>query len=360
MANEALRKFPGESNATRLRDSAQKYLDDYHEAVNAASAAYKNGDFATAEASADKALGIYRNDAAMQQLKASAQAQTKLREAYTKAFNNARAAFDGRDYTNSVAWAAEALKQIPNDPNAAKLRDSAQKLLNDYHDAVNAANAASQKGDFVNAVAEADKALVIYKNDPAMQQLKAGAQTQIANQQAYRDAMNKAQSAFDSHDYTSAVTWAATALQKMPGDAAATKIKDSAQQSLNAFSDTVKQAQTAYQQGDFAGAVALADNALGIRKNDATMQKLKADILLQLDRSLVTLLESFNVSVPSEIKYAEVKKASTLGAIGDAGKPYYQAQADKLEKAYRAGNWLGAGNRQTSLHDLRKAIDSWE
>jgi hypothetical protein len=129
---------------------------------------------------------------------------------------------------------------------------------------------------------------------------------------------------------------------------------------LNSFSDTVKQAQAAYQQGDFAGAVALADKVLGIRKDDAAMQKLKADTLRQLDANLVVLLESFNVSVPSEIKYAEVKKTSTLGAIGDAGKPYYQAQVDKLEKAYRAGNWLGEGNRQTSIHDLRKAIDNWE
>ena len=360
LATEALKKFPGDPNATRLRDGAQKYLNDYHDAVSAANAAFKSGDFAAAEAGADKALAIYPKDAAMQQLKAGAQAQTKLRAEYTKAFNNARTAFDGRDFTNSAAWAAEALKQIPNDPNAVKLRDSAQKLLNDYHDAVNAANAAWQKSDFANVVTEADKALAVYRNDTAMQQLKAGAQTQIANLQAYRDAMGKAQAAFDGHDYTGASTWATTALQKIPGDAAATKIKDSAQQALNAFSDLVKQAQSAFQKGDFAGAVAAADKALAVRKDDAAMQKIKTDVLLQLDRSLANLLESFALSVPSDIKYAEVKKADILGAIGNAGKPYYQAQADRLEKAYRAGNWLGEGSRQTSLHDLRKAIDSWE
>ena len=360
MANEALRKFPGEPNASRLRDGAQKYLADYHAAVNAANAAYQTSDFAAAEAGADTALGIYPKDAAMLQLKANAQAQAKLRAEYTKALNNARAAFDGRDYTNSVAWSAEALKQIPGDANAGKLRDSAQKLLNDYHAAVNAANAAWQKSDFAAVVTAADQALAVYRTDTAMLQIKASALARIANQQAYRDALDKAQAAFDSHDYTGAATWAAAALEKIPGDTAATKIRDGAQQLLNAFSDTAKQAQAAYQQGDFSGAVALADKALGIRKDDAAMQKLKADILRQLDGSLVALLESFNVSVPAELKYADTKKASTLGAIGDVGKPYYHAQADKLEKAYRAGNWLDQGNRQSSLHDLHDKITNWE
>ena len=359
-ANNALQKIPNEQNATRLRDSAQKYLNDFREAVNAANAAFKGGDFEGADASADKALAIYKTDAAMLKLKTDAQAQIKLRAAYTSAFKNAQTAFSGGDYTNAVAWATEALKQLAGDAKATKLHDDAQKLLNDYHAAFAAANAASQKSDYATVVVEADKALVIYRNDTTMQQLKASAQSAIGNLQAYREAMASAQSALDKHDYNGASSAAGTALQKIPNDAAATKIRDTAQQALNAFSDTVKQAQAAYQQGDFAGAVALADKALGLRKDDATMQKLKTDTLRQLDANLVMLLESFNVSVPSEIKYAEVKKTSSLGAIGDAGKPYYRALTDKVEKAYRAGNWLGEGNRQTSIYDLRKAIDNWE
>ena len=79
-----------------------------------------------------------------------------------------------------------------------------------------------------------------------------------------------------------------------------------------------------------------------------------------MDINLITLLESFNVTVPSELASISHKKASTLEAIGNNGRTYYQAQVDKLEKSYRAGNWLGESNRQTSLHDLRRAIDSWE
>ena len=360
-ADEALQKFPGEQNATRLRDSAQKYLSSFHDAVTAANAAFKTGDFAAAEASADAALGIYPKDTGMLQLKASAQTQTKLRAEYTKAFKNAQAAFEARDYTNAAAWSAEAMKQIPNDPNATKLRDSAQKLLNDYHDAVSAANAAWQKSDFASVVTGADKALAIYRNDAAMQQLKSGAEGKIADQLAYNEAMKKAQAAFDSHDYTSAATWAGTALQKFPNDAAARKISDSAQQSVKAFSDLVAQAQAAYQKNDLIGAVIAADKALALRKDDPTMQKLKDDVRRQLDGRLVTLLEQFNVSVPSELKYAEVKKADILGAIGgDAAKKPYHDFADWLEKAYRAGNWLDEANRQTSLHDLHNKITNWE
>jgi len=138
------------------------------------------------------------------------------------------------------------------------------------------------------------------------------------------------------------------------------KPSNSAEQTLIDYSDAANQAQAAYAQSNYVSAVTLADKALSIRKADATMQKLKTEILRQLDCSLANLLESFNVSVPAEIKYAELKKASTLGSVGKIGKPYYQAQVDKLEKAYRAGNWLGEANRQSSLDELRKAIEGWE
>jgi len=122
----------------------------------------------------------------------------------------------------------------------------------------------------------------------------------------------------------------------------------------------VSQAQAAYQRGDIASAVSLADKVLAIRKNDPTMQGIKAAMVKQLDETFEKLLDSFNVSVPAEIRSPGGKKASALGAIGDAGKPYYQAQINKLEKSYQAGNWLGEKNRQGSLQDLRKAVDSWE
>jgi serine/threonine protein kinase/tetratricopeptide (TPR) repeat protein len=359
LANEALQQFPGDAAATKMRDSAQKYLTDFQSAVTAANNAFNNSDFATAESEADQALAIFKNDDGMLKLKASAESQMKLHAAYTSAYKNARAAFNSGDFPNAISWANEALKQMPNEPNATKLHDNAQAMLDDYHNAVAAAKADFQKGDLTDAITEADKALAIYKTDTEMQQLESKAKAQTADQQAYADDMKNAQTAVNANDYADAAGWAKAALEKKPDDATAIQIRDNAEQQLNAFGDLVKQAQAAFRQQNFSDAVTFANKALAVHKDDPTAQKLKADILRQLDIDLVTMLESFNVSVPSAIQYAEVSKVSTLGAIGDAGKPYYQSLADKLEKAYRLGDWLDQGNRQISIHDLRKAIDNW-
>ena len=359
MANDALKQIPGDSTATQLRDTAQKYLNDFQTAVAAANTAFNNSDFTTAESEADQALAIFKNDDAMLKLKAAAESQMKLHAAYTTDYKNAKAAFDDSDFPNAIAWANKALKEIPGEPNATKLHDNAQTTLDNYHAAVAAAKADSQKSDFADAITEADKALAIYKNDTEMQQLETDAKAQIANQQGYADAMKNAQVAMNANDYTDAAGWAKAALDKKPNDAAAIQIRDSAQQQLNAFGDLVKQAQDTFKQGNLADAVTLVNKALAIHKDDPAAQQLKADFLRQLDADLVTMLESFNVSVPSEIQYVKIKKVATLGAIGDEGKPFYQSQADKLEKAYRMGNWLDQGNRQISIHDLRKAIDNW-
>ena len=356
LASDALQQFPGNADAKNMRDAAQKQISTYQTAVQAANDAFGKSDFTTAENEADQALAIFKNDDAMLKLKASAASQMKLHAAYTSSYNNARSAFSNGDYANTVAYANEALQQTPGDANASQLRDRAQKFLDDYHAAVAAAKADSQKGDFANAITEADKALAIYKNDADMQRLESDAKSQLGTQQAYTDAINNAQADVNSGNYADALGWAKAALDKRPGDATATGIRDSAQKQLDAFGDIQKQAQDAFQKQDFANAVTLVNKALAIHKDDPTMQKLKADILRQLDVDLATMLESFNVSLPSDI--AKVKGVATLGAIGDAGKPYYQDLADKLEKAYRMGNWL-EGSRQISIHDLRKAIDNW-
>ena len=358
LANDALKQLPGDSDATKLRDAAQKYLDDFQTAVGAAKTAFDNSDFTTAESEADQALAIFKNDDAMLKLKAQAESQMKLHAAYTTDYKNARTAFNNGDFANAISYANEALKEIPNEPNATKLRDNAQTTLDNYHAAVTAAKTAAQKGDFATASAEAEKALAIYKDDADMQKIESSAKSQIADQQAYADAMKNAQAAMNANDYSDAAGWAKAALVKRPNDAAAIQIRDNATQQLNAFSDMVKQAQDAFRKQDFANAVVLIDKALAVHKDDPTAKKLKSDILRQLDIDLVTMLESFNVSVPSEIQYAAVTKVKTLGAIGD-GKSYYMGLADNLEKAYRMGNWLDQANRQISIHDLRKAIDNW-
>jgi serine/threonine protein kinase/tetratricopeptide (TPR) repeat protein len=355
LANDALQQFPDDANAKNMHDAAQKQISTYQSAVQAANDAFGKSDFTTAENEADQALAIFKNDDAMLKLKASAQSQMKQHAAYTSSYNSARSAFSNGDYANTVAYANDALQRLPGDASASQLRDQAQKFLDDYHAAVAAAKADSQKGDYANTITEADKALAIYKNDTEIQRLESDAKAQLASQQAYTDAINNAQADVNSGNYADAVGWAKAALEKRPGDATATGIRDSAQKQLDAFGDIEKQAQDAFQKQDFATAVTLVNKALALHKDDPTMQNLKTDILHQLDVDLATMLESFNVSVPSDI--AKVKNVTTLGAIGD-GRTYYEDLTDKLEKAYRMGNWL-EGSRQISIHDLRKAIDNW-
>lgn len=235
------------------------------------------------------------------------------------------------------------------------MRDSVQL----YIDTLNAAYTAYKNGDFATAVANANKVLNIYPANAAMLQLKADAQEKIENKRAYDYAMSKGHVAMNLSDYTSAASWATTALQYIPDDKAAIDLRNQAKYWSDTINDIAKQAQTAYQEGDFTNAITLSDKALSIHKDDATMQKLKTDVRRQLDARLVTLLVNFNLTVPPELEYARDKKAYRLTQIRETDKPYYQAQADNLEKAYRAGNWLREGNIQTSIQDLRTAITIW-
>ena len=97
-----------------------------------------------------------------------------------------------------------------------------------------------------------------------------------------------------------------------------------------------------------------------MQAENGAMQQLKNNVLRRLDSNLVTLMESFNLDIPTALRYAEVTKSSPLGSIGEAGKPYYRSQVDKLERNYRTGNWLDQDFRSNSLPDLRKAIEKWE
>jgi serine/threonine protein kinase len=356
----ALQKVPGDAAAAQLRDNAQKFMAEYGQAVSQAQAAYQRGDYAGVMNAADQALALRKNDAAMLKLKADAEGQNKVAAAYREAMKNGQAAFDNQDYTNSLAWVAVALQKVPGDAAAAKLRDATQKVIGQFNQAVSQAQAAYQRGDYAGAMNLADQALALRKNDATMLKLKTDADSQSKVLSAYHDAMKNGQGAFDNQDYANAAAWATTALQRVPGDAAATKLRDNAQQVLAQYNQEVSQAQAAYQRGDIAGAVSLADKVLAVRKNDPAMQNIKAAMVKQLDETFEKLLDSFNVSVPAEIRSPGGRKASTLGAIGDAGKPYYQAQIDRLEKSYQAGSWLGENNRQASLQSLRKAVDSWE
>ena len=149
-----------------------------HEALRNAQAAFENHDYKNAAALAATALQKIPGDATAAKLQADALAQLKIQNAGRDALNQAQTAFNNRDYKNAVAWASAALTKIPNDPAAAKLRDSAQQYLSaaaeldrKYQAALAAAQDALKKNSFSLAETKAREALAIRPNDPAASQI---------------------------------------------------------------------------------------------------------------------------------------------------------------------------------------------
>ncbi len=360
LAATAAQKIPGDVEADQLRGRAEKNLNDYHQAVNAAHAAVAGLNFLAAQENADLALSIYPYDPAMQQLRTNAATRFDGQKIYVEALKSAQAALNRQDYSNAVRFANSALDKVPGERTAITVRESAQDILNGYHTSVNAATTAFKNGDFFAAATNADNALAVYGNDPAMRKFKANALDKLGSLKSYQLELANAQATLTREDFAGAVTAASSALKKMPGDSAATKIKEAAQQSLKQLTETVSQAQSAYVLENYANALTLADKALTLQKQNPAIGQLKSKIVRRLDGRLIELLASFGASIPPELKYAEINPTAKLGPVGAAGKPYYQAQADQLEKLYRVGNWLDENNRQSSLQTLRQAIDSWE
>ena len=169
-----------------VSDPAQAALQAAgHEALKNAQAAFDSHDYKSAATLTAAALQKIPGDAAAVKLQAEALAQLKNLDAGHDALNQAQTAFNNHDYKNAVAWANAALAKIPNDPAAAKLRDSAQQYLTDaanldrkYQVAIAAAQDARKQNNFSLAETKAKEALAVRPNDPmAIQIIK---QMQIA------------------------------------------------------------------------------------------------------------------------------------------------------------------------------------
>jgi protein phosphatase len=148
------------------------------EALKNAQAAFDGRDYKNAAALAAAALQKIPGDASAAKLQADALAQLKIQDAWRDALNKAQNTFNNRDYKNAAAWAAEALKKIPNEQAATKLRDSAlqqisagEELDRKYQAALQEAQDALKKDNFSLAETKANEALAIRPNDPAAAQI---------------------------------------------------------------------------------------------------------------------------------------------------------------------------------------------
>ncbi|HEY5910485.1 MAG TPA: hypothetical protein VJA21_07750 [Verrucomicrobiae bacterium] len=236
--------------------------------------------------------------------------QTEIEQRYLVAFNEAQAAFGRKDYATALAKAEIALALRPTDPAANKLRNDARQQINvavaareqeqKYQAALNEARGAFDRKDYTNAMAKADLALTLKPNDPAAAKLRAEAQQQIAQaasaierEQNYQAALSEGRGAFDRKDYTNAMAKADLALTFKPNDPAANMLKNDAQQQINVavavrerdqkYQAALSEGQGAFDRKDYTNAMAKADLALTFKPNDPAANKLKDDAQQQIN-----------------------------------------------------------------------------
>jgi tetratricopeptide (TPR) repeat protein len=112
-AMAALQKEPNNITATRIEQSAQSILNDYHTAVAAARAAISNGDYAAAETEADKALAIFNHDTTMLELKAAAETKVGAHAPVTPPEKD----FGNTNLLNRISAAPPVSEQTTNSPS---------------------------------------------------------------------------------------------------------------------------------------------------------------------------------------------------------------------------------------------------
>jgi hypothetical protein len=380
-AAAALLRIPGSTEAAALQAKAKMQLDLYKTAVAAANTAWQNRNFLTVVTAANRALGICPSDQTVRALRSRAQTEIANREAYDAAMASAHISLQNRDYTNTLGWVNIALQKIPGSTEAGSLQKDAQEHLTLYHTAVAAANAAREKGDSAKAAARANEALAIYPDNQDMLALHSRAMAQTSTQAAYAEAVAHGETALEQQDYQTAVENAQAALKAIAHDERAKQILDQAQKLLAELNANVAKLQaeipTSLRQQDqfnqqllnqnpdpkgmvdFSPMLEEINKAQQLKRDEPNITKYREDILHSLDACLLVFLESFNVSEPDALLGARIRKASILGAIDESGKPYFQTQVNRLERAYQTGHWLEENRRQACLTELRSHIDKW-
>jgi tetratricopeptide (TPR) repeat protein len=296
--------------------------EEYRSATNAARVAFRQANYTNAMSQADKALGINPNDASIKQLKAEAQTRwdamvtaVSREKEYRSATNAATLAYRRGDYTNAMAEAGKALvinpenaamKQVMSDAQARWIQGlAAANREQEYVSATNTAWRAFRTGNYTNAMSEADKALGIHRDDAGIKQLRSDSQarwnetiTSEGRQQEYRLATNAAWTAFQQGNYTNAMAAADKALFIHPDDAITKKLKADAQTRWNdmiaaesrdrEYGSATNAAWQAFEQGRYAETLTQLDKAMAIHTNEAALKRLKADTQARLREQIAT------------------------------------------------------------------------
>jgi tetratricopeptide (TPR) repeat protein len=176
----------------------------YAAAMKEARSALTSGDYASALVGADAALAIKANDEQASKLKTDIQAE----QSYQTAFKRAQDAFAQGDYATVLKQVDLAAQSKSADPALEKLKQSAAKQIakaeqdkqdqQQYLDGLNAGRAALQRRDYAQAIAQADAALRLRPKEPEATRLKLTAQ----QEQSY----DGANVAFKQGDYAAALS----------------------------------------------------------------------------------------------------------------------------------------------------------
>ncbi len=388
-ANMALYIEPDSSEAAKLKSDAlegkqaaadaQVRQQKYELEMAAARTAFSTKNYDDAIQKANLALGLKPNDTDAANLISRANAQLGFlhqQQRYDAAMQQARTAFENKNYSEAVTAAKVALEINPHDPDAGNLISQANAQLaaiqqqQEYDTAIQKARTAFGNKNYSETVTEATVALGVKPNDPDAGNLISQANTQLAieqQQQQYGDAMQKARTAMGSKDYNEAVKQANVALGVKSGDKDATDLKSQAQLELD-FSSNLNLA-SQNMQANPVQAMDYVEQALKLKPNDpealniknkvsAAAEKMKA--LQGLDAQLSTLMKEFDVS-PSgsqvrqnpDPKVTKVQTTVDQSVLTDALN-----QVARLRKDYTNNGMLDA-ERTKDLKKLESAISNW-
>ena len=294
-------------------------------ALKNAQAAFENRDYKNAAALAAAALQKIPGDATAIKLLADAQAQLKIQDAGRDALNKAQTAFNNRDYKTAAAWANEALKNIPNDQAATKLRDNAQQYISEtanldrkYQTALAEAQAALKNNSFSVAETKAKEALAVRPSDPAA--------TRIIKQMKVAMELDSARRYFAQGDYDTA----AQICQAYPSEADFKQLAEYCRSEQSALAD----AKNLFNAADYSFVARIQGQACS-RKPPFVELLNQAGAEQKLLADLTTLKQNGNwQAVAGKLASAAFATVTNKAPFRTLGQ-WSQSQSDQVEKQKR-------------------------
>ena len=400
-AKVALDNKPADPDAAKLRNDAQTRLDelnglqqDYAAAMKAGRAAYEGKQYAEALRQAMLALDKVPGDSDATNLRNDAQARLNELKGHQQNFEVAmkagKAAFALADYAEALKQALVALDNLPNHPDAVKLRDESQNYLTDikihktnYDTEIKAGWMAIAQKKYGEAIKQADLALANVPNDEEATRLKKEAQGKLERQQNYEAAMKAGLAAYEGKQYMEALRQAGLALENEPGDQNATRLRNDAQARLKElkghqqnYEVAMKAGKAAFALADYAEALKQALVALDNLPNDSDALNLRNDAQNKLD-DIARLQQNYEAAMKAglaALAHADFQEALKQAGLALNSKPDdptatqlkndAQAQLDKYtaaiaqgRDAFSTGRYFNA-SRQADLALAIKPGDS--